>query len=265
MRRYGSWGVVRKTNEQGYGGSRVWGGISVWFWYINIDSQDHSIVQKVLPSKCAELLAYVSCLLLSLPSWPWKGRFSQSHAPLRFPWALEGWADLCNIKVSGLTSNAWPLRLKLVCQCVPKVSMCRVWEVHQQDGHRPSFWDDWTMFALRPAVVARAPWHAGRSTGALEGWVSHGGPQSHFWPTWLNETTALDGTQVRMLHIKFGGRAASMENDGKYNVAACVRVSFVEPFLARRAGKRACRYWDCEHNVQPEKAGITPQGFYSKT
>lgn len=45
-----------------------------------------------------------------------------------------------------------------------------------------------------------------------------------------------------MLHIKFGGGAASMENDGKYNVAACVRVSFVEPFLARRAGKRACRY-----------------------
>ena len=45
-----------------------------------------------------------------------------------------------------------------------------------------------------------------------------------------------------MLHIKFGGRAASMENDGKYNVAAGVRVSFVEPFLARRAGKRVCRY-----------------------
>ena len=30
-----------------------------------------------------------------------------------------------------------------------------------------------------------------------------------------------------MLHIKFGGRAASMENDGKYNVAA--------------GGRRACR------------------------
>ena len=41
---------------------------------------------------------------------------------------------------------------------------------------------------------------------------------------------------------QFGGRAASMENDGKYNVAAGVRVSFVEPFLARRAGKRVCQY-----------------------
>ena len=64
---------------------------------------------------------------------------------------------------------------------------------------------------------------------------------------------------------KLGGGAASMGNDGKYNVAAGVRVSFVEPFLARRAGKRVCRMCDCEHTVQPEKAGITPQGFYSKT
>ena len=66
----------------------------------------------------------------------------------------------CNIKVSGLRSHAWPLRLKLVCQCVPKVSMRRAWEVHQQEDH-PSFWDDRTALDLWSRPCAR---RAGRST-----------------------------------------------------------------------------------------------------
>ena len=179
------WGMsFRKTNEQGYGGSRVLGGISLWFWYIYIGSQDQLIVQNVLLSKCAELLTYVGCLLLSLRCWPWKGRVSQSQAPLRFRERWKGEQTWPSIKVSGLTSHAWPLRLILVRIMSMRAPGVHVQSLRGSGAGRPSpvlfgmRGQHWTNGSGREHGAATEAWNKQKDGFPTEA------PHSHFTPTW---------------------------------------------------------------------------------